>query len=159
MDGPEDESGISKLAQSMPMNIALKRNTQTTRTLPAMERKTSWSDRHELVPPLKAAMRQQGVLGSNMLGLSPPAMPSDADTARRPSRSASLSRDRDDVRSYQQDPGAVFESLADETDETEDDGENEGTLREGRFVPPHVIARRASHGEGPEVGWRSLAPS
>ena len=142
----EDEGAISKLAQSMPMNIALKQSAKTNQTLPAMERKTSWSDRQELVPPLRAAMRQQGV--------SPTTGSSLGNTARRTNRNASVSRERDG-KSYQQDPGAVFESLADEAGEDEEEDE-QGTLRESGFVPPHVAARRQSNGDGPEVGWRSL---
>jgi len=156
-----DESAISKLAMSMPMNIAMVRPRKTKVELPEMERKTSLSEREGyMVPPLIGAMRQRG-LGPNALGLSP-ARSSREDGTRKPSRSASVSRDRDQVRSYAADPGAVFESLADEAvdaDEEEDDG-GEGTLRESGFVPPHVLAGRRESKEGnADVGWRSLAPN
>jgi len=80
-------------------------------------------------------------------------------TQRRSSRSTSTSREREreNIRTYSQDPGAVFETLADEDasdDETDEEG---GTLRDSRtFVPPHVLARKESQAE-PDVGWRSLA--
>lgn len=155
-----DESAISKLAMSMPMNIAMVRPKKAKAELPEMERKTSLSEREGfLVPPLIGAMRQRG-LGPNALGLSP-ARPSQEDGVRRSSRSASVSRDREQARSYAADPGAVFESMADEVidGDEDDDGANEGTLRESGFIPPHVLAGRRGSKEGnSESGWRSLAP-
>lgn len=147
----EDESNISKLAMSMPMEIALKAQRKPS-VLPPMERKTSWSDRAEFVPPLLTAMRQRGIEPQNSLGLSP-ARPTRDEMPRKTSRSASVSRERDQARTYSQDPGAVFESLA---DAVEDDEEED---QEGTFVPPHVLAGRSSQDGGPEVGWRSLAPT
>lgn len=152
LGGDSDESSISKLAMSMPMEIALKTQRKPS-VLPAMERKTSWSDRPEFVPPLLGAMRQRGIGQQNSLGLSP-ARPSRGEMPRKTSRSASVSRERETARTYSQDPGAVFESMADGAEDDEDGEEQEGT-----FVPPHVIARRASQDGGPEVGWRSLAPT
>jgi hypothetical protein len=161
-DEDEEEGNISKLAMSMPMSIALPKSQKKPAILP-MERKTSWSDRPEFVPPLLAAMRQRGVaIGESDEGSDTPrgadrtgrglvqgsgAMP------RRSSRSASASREREQARSLAQDPGPVLESLADAVEDDEDE-EQEGT-----FVPPHVLASRASQDGGPEVGWRSLARS
>ena len=151
-------SGFSKLATSMPVSIAMPARAR----LPPKERKTSLSDRQGiLVPPLMAAMREKGL--SNAAPGS--VRPSRADRPTREnggrvkgSRSASVSREREQVKRYTADPGAVFESLADEgeDDSDEDDGQ-EGTLRDSRtFVPPHVLARRESL-EQPDVGWRSMA--
>lgn len=55
----------------------------------------------------------------------------------------------------------MAEDAAVGSDEDDDgDGEQEGTLRESGFIPPHVLARRrVSQEGGAEVGWRSLATS
>lgn len=169
-----DSSTVSKLAMSMPMNIAAPRPARAASALVDLQRKTSLTDREGiLVPSLIAAMRQRGIPSSNALGLSPSqaARPTREDQGasshRKTTRSGSVSRDRerDTARSFAADPGAVFESMAEdavvESDEEEDeDGEQEGTLRESGFIPPHVLARRrASQEGGAEVGWRSLATS
>ncbi|WWD18992.1 hypothetical protein CI109_103449 [Kwoniella shandongensis] len=175
-DGAEDESQISKLAMSMPMAIHLPK-TKTRAQVVEFERKTSLSEREgKLVPPLLKAMRERGIpepqpgsnVGGNSLGLGVPTsgprgrLPSNNDTPRNTSRSASVSREREQVKSYAADPGAIFESLADDDDDDEDgndDGdEEEGTLRDHRgFVPPHVLARKEDREALPDVGWRSLA--
>ncbi len=163
-DGSIDESAVSKLATSMPMAIVRLR-TKAVSSL-AMERKTSLSERTGiLVPPLRQAMRGRGVAESPLDGDVPTprerstVRPSRADAARRGSRSASVSREREGVKAYGADPGAVFETLADENDGDEDgdegNGGETGTLKDKKFVPPHVIARRESR-EAPDVGWRSL---
>lgn len=140
-----DEASISKLATSVPVGINIRKSAMKRRTeLPPMERKTSLSDREGiLVPPLMAAMRQRGI-GANSLGLSA----NDGQTglsgrtptredAGRSSRTASASREREQARSYAGDPGAAFESMADEAvDSDEGDGEDdhEGTLRDSRLL-------------------------
>jgi hypothetical protein len=90
-----------------------------------------------------------------------PALASASTPLRRNSRSVSGTRERDQLRSYAHDPGAVFESLADGSDSGDDEneeGELAGTLRDssGRtFVPPHLLARKES--QDGDVGWRSMA--
>ena len=158
-----EEAAISKLATSVPVNITF--TPPSRRGLPglAMERKTSLNEREGiLVPSLLAAMRERGIT-SNALGLLASAdRPTRVESSRtRGSRSASVSREREQAKSYSADPGAVFESMADEDEEDESDEEEGqgGTLRDNRtFVPPHVIARRESNKDGkPEIGWRSMA--
>jgi hypothetical protein len=168
-ENESEEGAISKLAVSMPLNIALPpaRTTSVSGLLP-LERKTSLSEREGvLVPPLKAAMRQRGILRNNSLGLDVPSTPGPSSPrgtregpfGRRGSRSASVSRERELVMSFKADPGAVFEALVDDDDD--DDGEDgeeqqEGTLRDSRaFVPPHVLARKESM-QAADVGWRSM---
>lgn len=151
-------SGFSKLATSMPVSIAMPVRAR----LPPKERKTSLSDRQGiLVPPLMAAMREKGLDNAVPGSI----RPSRADRPTREtggrvkgSRSASVSREREQVKRYTADPGAVFESLADEGEDDSDVDEGQlGTLRDSRtFVPPHVLARRESL-EQPDVGWRSMA--
>lgn len=162
-----DELAISKLATSMPLAIALPRKKVAPPV--AMERKTSLSDRTGiLVPPLRLAMRERGVLGSP-LGENVPT-PRDRSPVRckrtdlrHGSRSASVSREREGVKTYGADPGAVFETLADENEEDEEEGHGRGDNGDGgagppkdkKFVPPHVIARNEDLAT-PDVGWRSL---
>ena len=155
-----DEAAVSRLAMSMPMDIVLsKRRGQAD--IP-MEPKTSLSDRKGImVPPLMMAMREKGIPGGlNSLGLdeaTPRERPArTVEPRRRGSRSASVSREREGVKTYGADPGAVFETLADEGEDDEDDENGRpGALRDGRkFVPPHVLARNESR--EPDVGWRSL---
>ncbi|KAK8854860.1 hypothetical protein IAR55_003599 [Kwoniella newhampshirensis] len=176
-DGAVDESQISKLAMSMPMAIHLPKSNTRSAVL-EFERKTSLSEREgKLVPPLLRVMKERGTPqnqsgpspGSNSLGLGVPTsisrgrIPSITETPRN-TRSASASREREQLKSYAADPGAIFESLADDGEDEEEAGENdngddqEGTLREHRgFVPPHVLARKETKEELPDVGWRSLA--
>lgn len=133
----EDDSpaaSASALARSMPINIAMK----PRKPGPEYQIKTSVSDREGVVVPnLIRAMRE------------------------RPGRrrgSAALGREREQVMSYAADPGAVFESLAEASiDSDEDDEDTTGGARRknGAFVPPHVLAQKKE--KQPEVGWRSLA--
>ena len=147
----EEDSVGSLLATSMPVAIALKRRTG----LPPMEPKTSLTDRQILVPPLRAAMRNPGI--GNALGLSPSRPSRGTRRTSKTTRSASASRERDQLASFKQDPGAVFESLAD--DAVESDEEDQGTLRESKtFMPPHEVIKR-EEGRQPDVGWRSMAES
>ncbi|WVF72737.1 hypothetical protein IAT40_007555 [Kwoniella sp. CBS 6097] len=157
----EDESNISKLAMSMPMAIHLPKSR--TKEVPEFERKTSLSERKGvLVPPLLKAMRERGIPQANSLGLTPSRGRRSIDEGlRQTTRSASVSREREQVKSYSQDPGAVFESLADEDegaeDDDEEDEEDQGTLRDKKgFVPPHVLARKNDKQQAPDVGWRSM---
>ena len=114
-----DESAISKVATSMPLAIALPKKTKV---LPPMERKTSLTERSDvLVPPLMEAMREKGV-AENTLGLEIPA--TDASTSRfdeqgNATRSASISRQRGGGMGYTADPGAVVETLAGGKEESE----------------------------------------
>ncbi|WVQ99941.1 hypothetical protein IAU59_007084 [Kwoniella sp. CBS 9459] len=156
-----DESSISKLAMSMPMAIHLPKSR--TKEVPEFERKTSLSERKGvLVPPLLKVMRERGISQTNSLGLTPSrGRPSIDEGMRKTSRSASVSREREQVKSYSQDPGAVFESLADDGDEEEEEGaeeeEEQGTLRDNKgFVPPHVLARKNDKQQSADVGWRSM---
>ncbi|OCF42736.1 hypothetical protein I317_03467 [Kwoniella heveanensis CBS 569] len=156
-----DESSISKLAMSMPMAIHLPKSR--TKEVPEFERKTSLSERKGvLVPPLLKAMRERGVPQANSLGLTPSRGRSSIDDGlRKTSRSASVSREREQVKSYSQDPGAVFESLADDGEEDEgaeeEEEEEQGTLRDNKgFVPPHVLARKNDKQQQPDLGWRSM---
>jgi hypothetical protein len=159
--GPEAAT-FSKLATSVPVNISMPRKKAQPSILP-MERKTSLSDKGDiLVPSLIAAMRQRGVASGQVedgaqsprVSRFDPRHPTQQE--RRRSRSASITREREGARSYAADPGAVFETLADEDEETQEEGEDEGTLREERFVPPHIVVRREDRQAGAEVGWRSL---
>lgn len=126
-----------------------------------MERKTSLSEKDGvLVPPLMAAMRERGV-GGNSLGLDvPPPRRGRKETApiRKTSRSASVSRERDQAMSYTADPGAALETLGDEEEDSDEEEEVGGTLRDSKtFIPPHLIGRKESR-DG-EVGWRSMVAS
>lgn len=126
------------LATSVPIAINL-RAGPAARGLPyAFERKTSLSDREGvLVPPLIKAMRQRGVVTEgNSLGLST------ASKKEKMVREAKLKAD----------PGPVLETMTDEQNES---GEQVGSLRGGKFVPPHVLARKESLKSG-DVGWRSM---
>lgn len=161
-DADSPDGLVSKLATSVPVNISMPKKRGQPSVLP-MERKTSLSDKGDvLVPSLIAAMRQRG-LGTSQAentAQSPrvsrfdPRHPTQQE--RRRSRSASISREREGARSYAADPGAVFETLADEDEEALEAEEEEGTLREERFVPPHIVVRREDRQAGAEVGWRSL---
>ncbi|WVQ74839.1 hypothetical protein IAR50_004446 [Cryptococcus sp. DSM 104548] len=163
-DEEDDESQVSKLATSVPIQINPLRSGKTSAPV-AFERKTSLSDRQGvLVPGLKGAMRENGVEKGNTLGLGFPAPRgrTASDSQRRNSRSASASRETEAVKSYKADPGAVFESLADAANDEEDNGSGaveagEGTLKDKGFVPPHVLARKADKEQLPNVGWRSMA--
>ncbi|WWD02495.1 hypothetical protein V865_000535 [Kwoniella europaea PYCC6329] len=162
----EDESRISKLAMSMPMAIHLPKSRAKHETVTELERKTSLSDKHGvLVPPLLKAMRQRGI-EQNSLGLSSPRGRTPQNQIRKVSRSASVSREREQVQSYKNDPGALYESLGDadyDDDEDADGEENEqdqGTLRDKKgFIPPHVLARKKDKDQLPDVGWRSMVSS
>lgn len=148
-----DERAISNLASSLPMEIALSRKKPKPPV--PMERKTSLTERAgKLVPSLRGAMKGRDIpehsldLGDDDPNERSPARVTRNDGSRKKgSRSASVSREREGVKSYAADPGAVFESLVDEDD---DDGDEEldgqaGTLRDSRqFVPPHVLARKES---------------
>ena len=165
-DGDEaDDAAISKLAISMPVQIAISkiRNLPST----AMERKTSLSDRSDvLVPPLRHAMRERGITNTPLgpesetpRGGSPGRRSRIDFSSKKGIRSASVSRERQVMRDYAADPGAVFESLADDDDDEDPHHDvaagPKGTDAEVRkFVPPHVLARKESR--EPEVGWRSL---
>ncbi|RXK40252.1 hypothetical protein M231_02526 [Tremella mesenterica] len=147
----QEEEMISKLATSMPVSIIM-----PPRRLPPKERKTSLSDRQGiLVPPLIIAMRERGIQPQ------PQSESNEGERIGRGNRisvgprSASASREREKNKGYGADPGPMFESLADEGSDGEE--EEMGTLRDNRnFIPPHVIARRESM-EVPDVGWRSMA--
>ncbi|EKD02413.1 hypothetical protein A1Q2_03305 [Trichosporon asahii var. asahii CBS 8904] len=132
-DDDDDSPATSALARSMPINIAMK----PRKTSAEYQIKTSVSDREGVVVPnLIRAMRE------------------------RPGRrrgSAALGREREQVMSYAADPGAVFESLAEASIDSDDDEDTTGGARRknGQFVPPHVLAAKKE--KQPEVGWRSLA--
>ncbi|KAK4689490.1 hypothetical protein P7C73_g611, partial [Tremellales sp. Uapishka_1] len=139
----------SKLAISVPVDIVFPKTRRAASGL-EMERKTSLTDKRGiLVPPLKQAMERSGGRGRTS---------SSTSLSGQRAGSASRERERDQVRTYSADPGAVFESLADgpvgDDDEEDDDDEGQGTLRD-RFVPPHVLAGRQS--AKTDVGWRSMA--
>ncbi|WWC71612.1 uncharacterized protein I206_105570 [Kwoniella pini CBS 10737] len=171
----EDESQISKLAMSMPMAIHLPKSKIKQEKISELERKTSLSDKHGiLVPPLLKAMRQRGISqeGNSLgLGLGIPAtttgvrgrsLGKDGNTII--SRTASVSREREQLQSYQNDPGALYESLGDDDDDGEEEengnDEEEGTLRDKKgFIPPHVLARKNDKEQLPNVGWRSMVQS
>lgn len=171
-DGDRPESSISALATSMPIFINMPnrpdiRQPRSTAEMPAMEHKTSLRERGSvLVPSLLAAMRERGIQSpgdSESAGPSAPRQVSGSFAQRRNSRSVSGTRDRERVKQFKADPGAVFEAMADDVaDEEEDDGageaagEDSGTLRDSRtFVPPHVLARKESL-NSKDVGWRSM---
>ncbi|ORX38595.1 hypothetical protein BD324DRAFT_649953 [Kockovaella imperatae] len=162
-DDDMSDNSISQLATSMPVAIALNPSRRRQGELPPRERKTSLTDREGiLVPPLRVAMREMGISKTNALGLSPsnPGRSSRSPQRAKGSivRSASVSREREQATSFKLDPGAVFESLADDADEDDEaDGEDEGTLRDSKFIPPHELIRKEEGKQGPEVGWRSLA--
>ena len=129
-----DQTAISKFATSMPLNISLSREKPIPRT--QMERKTSFEERPDvLVPPLIGAMRERGVPQSS-LGLdiaSPtsftPLRAGRGNTRNKGLRPASGFAERNGMKSYTADPGAVFETLADEAEDEEDDRERR-TVRE-----------------------------
>lgn len=176
--GGQHESKVSAFATSVPVFInmpqmALGRASRGRAELPAMEQKTSLRDRGSvLVPSLLAAMRERG-LATPDSGTSGQLNNNNAGPStfgqRRDSRSVSGNRDRERVKQFQADPGAAFESMADdvadERDDGEsgpggaggaDDGEDSGTLRDSRtFIPPHVLARKESLNSN-DVGWRSM---
>lgn len=149
-----DENAVSKLATSVPVHIALPGPSKAT--VYPFERKTSLSDREGiLVPPLIKAMRQRGILPEgNSLGLTSPG----ASSLSGGTRMGGKGKDRDLAHSFKADPGAVFESMADEVGDGDDDesGEKVGTLKGKKFVPPHVLARKESL-QSKDVGWRSMA--
>lgn len=95
------------------------------------------------MPPLIKAMRQRGILAEgNSLGLSSSPL------------GGKKGKERERSGKFGADPGAVFESLADNGEVGE--GEEVGTLKEKKFVPPHVLARKESM-QSRDVGWRSMA--
>jgi hypothetical protein len=156
-DDEVDESPADAFARSVPITI-----TKPVRAIaPQLERKTSLTDRNGmLVPGLIGAMRERGLDRSAprpIVGSLAKATP-----VRRGSRSASGEREREQVKSYAADPGAVFESLA-ESAVSDDDDEDDDKLplpTNGKFVPPHVLAQRAADkdkGIARESGWGSLA--
>ncbi|WRT68323.1 uncharacterized protein IL334_005299 [Kwoniella shivajii] len=148
----EDESRISKLAMSMPMAIHLPKSR--IKAVPEFERKTSLSERTGvLVPPLLKVMKERGSPQPTPRGRT-----KNGEVIRKGSRSASVSREREQVQSFSNDPGAVFESLGDDDDEDETE-EDQGTLRDKGFVPPHVLARKGDKEQLPNVGWRSMVSS
>ncbi|WWC90792.1 uncharacterized protein L201_005729 [Kwoniella dendrophila CBS 6074] len=169
-DDNVDESNISKLAMSMPMAIHLPKSRVKHVAVTELERKTSLSDKHGiLVPPLLKVMKQRGIseegnsLGiSSSLSLSRGRTPIN-DTNNKSLRSTSVSREREQVKSYNNDPGALYESLGDDEDEDSTNNENEddqGTLRDAKgFIPPHVLARKSDKEQLPDVGWRSMVSS
>lgn len=171
-NGDRPETSVSALATSVPIfinmpNRSTSRQPRSTADLPAMEHKTSLRERGSvLVPSLLAAMRERGIQSpgdSNSAGPSAPRQVSGSFAQRRNSRSVSGTRDRERVKQFKADPGAVFEAMADDVaDDEEDDeadegpGEDAGTLRDSRtFVPPHVLARKESL-NSKDVGWRSM---
>lgn len=131
-DDESPDASASALARSMPINIAMPARKPTEYQI-----KTSVSEREGVVVPnLIRAMRE------------------------RPGRrrgSAALGREREQVMSYAADPGAVFESLAEASIDSDDDEDTTGGARRknGAFVPPHVLAQKKERQQ--EVGWRSLA--
>lgn len=142
-----EEENLSKLATSVP--LAIVSPSRPARGPHPLERKTSLTEREGvLVPPLRQAMRKTSIAvpttSNSILGLV-------TSRERRGSRSASASRERDNVRTFNVDPGPVFETLADEVEEEETDDD----LEEGTFVPPHVLARKESK-QTQDVGWRSM---
>jgi hypothetical protein len=152
----------SMFATSMPLQIALpKRAGQQKPDLLALQRKTSLTERPGLlVPALLAAMREKPARG-NVLGLNvPEPEPQEGTPERHDPRSASTSRDRSQSISgtFKQDPGAVFEAMADDEDEDEVGEIDDTSTRPGRpnFVPPHIQSLQDDVADS-MIGWRSLA--
>ena len=145
-----EQARISGLATSMPVHIALPKLRKPSGL--GLERKTSLSEKEgNLVPPLMAAMKQRGL-----------------DVPRQPSQGQASGSGRGQGDGQVEggrrvsatvgtmDPGVLhdLESLDingdDDDDEEEDDGDDDtegeegdqqGTLRQSGFVPPHVLAR------------------
>ena len=116
-EADENQPVISKLATSMPLDMSQPREQPMSPT--EMERKTSLAERSDvLVPPLIAAMRERGVAQSSLgLDIATPPSP----TPPRTSRGDTGFGERKGTKRYTADPGAVFETLADEAEDEEDD--------------------------------------
>lgn len=152
----------SMFATSMPVQIAMPKRTGHRKAEESnLERKTSLTERPGLlVPGLLAAMREKPVKG-NSLGLNVPDLETEpTPTDRQSARTNSTSRDRSASISgtFKQDPGAVFEALADDEDNDEVGDIDDASTRPGRpnFVPPHIQSLQDDIADS-LVGWRSLA--
>lgn len=151
-DEDDVEVDTSSMARSVPVNIV-----RPPRTSHPVQFKTSLTDREGvIVPNLLAAMRRASGQSEPERSPSPRRARGSIAIAgtsqRRGSRTVSGERERDQVKSYAADPGAMFESLAEGA--VSDSDEEEETPQNGKFVPPHVLA--AKRDDKPEVGWRSL---
>lgn len=136
-DEDDLEDTPDTLARSVPVNIV-----RPPRSAHPVQYKTSLTDRGGvIVPHLLAAMRRDD--GDRARG---------SISIRRGSRTISTDRERDQIKSYAADPGAVFESLEGAVSDSESEEE---TPQNGRFIPPHVLA--AKRDDKAEPGWRSLA--
>ncbi|BEI81937.1 hypothetical protein CcaverHIS002_0210970 [Cutaneotrichosporon cavernicola] len=153
-DDEDDEEGppVESLARSMPVTIVMPKRDGP------VQFKTSLTDRGGVVVPnLLHAMRRGSAQTSSgeatpPVGLRAPrnsiAIVGSMRGGRRGSRSGE--RDREAVKTYGADPGAVFEALAEVAVDSDDEDSDQ-------FVPPHVLAARRDERPGP--GWRSLATS
>lgn len=172
-DEDEDEPDLG-MARSMPVAIvnprALAKKVEHGHKL---QRKTSLTDRTGMiVPELISAMRerperresvdQQPPVGGRTMRSSSIAISGSVlgpGLAARRNVSGEREREREQVKSYRADPGAVFESLADRDEsESEDEDATPQTNGASRFVPPHVVVQReAAKAKMDPDAWRSLA--
>ena len=154
----EEQARISGLATSMPVHIALPKLRKPS-GLVGLERKTSLSEKEgRLVPPLMAAMKQRGLdvpqqVQGQGLGLGP-------GQAKGPGQGQGQGEGGRRVSTTvgTMDPGVLHDleilgqdEDGEDEDEDEDDGDDgderdeerdqQGTLRQSGFIPPHVIAR------------------
>ncbi|WOO77215.1 uncharacterized protein LOC62_01G000804 [Vanrija pseudolonga] len=169
-DEAEDEPDLG-MARSMPVAIvnprALAKKVEHGHKL---QRKTSLTDRTGMiVPELISAMRerperresvdQQPPVGGRTMRSSSIAISGSVLGPGLARRNVSGEREREQVKSYRADPGAVFESLADRDEsESEDEDATPQTNGASRFVPPHVVVQReAAKAKMDPDAWRSLA--
>ncbi|KAL1413390.1 hypothetical protein Q8F55_001152 [Vanrija albida] len=169
-DEDEDEPDLG-LARSMPVAIvnprALAKKVEHGHKL---QRKTSLTDRTGMiVPELISAMRERPErrdsaedvppVGGRTMRSSSIAISGSVLGPGLARRNVSGEREREQVKSYRADPGAVFESLADRDEsESEDEDATPQTNGASRFVPPHVIVQRdAAKAKMDPDAWRSLA--
>lgn len=148
-DGDETDTS-SAFARSVPINVIKPRRVESP-----LQRKTSLTEREgRMVPSLIDAMRERGVDSQGHARTAPRAIAGSIGKpvttgVRRSSRSASGDRERELVKSFAADPGAMFESLAEGVVDEEEE--------ETAFVPPHVLAQRAAEREKASDGRRRLS--